>query len=54
MAWGDGRSAHAERKAHFIGAATTLFFDAKGRLMSTRIGELSAATLNEKLQTLTQ
>lgn len=33
---------------------TTLFFDAKGRLMSMRIGELSAATLTEKLQTLTQ
>ena len=31
---------------------TTLFFDAKGRLVSTRIGELSAATLNERLQHL--
>ncbi len=31
---------------------TTLFFDAKGRLASTRIGELSAATLNERLQAL--
>ena len=29
---------------------TTLFFDAKGRLVSTRIGELSAATLTERLQ----
>ena len=29
---------------------TTLFFDAKGRLVSTRIGELSAATLSERLQ----
>jgi thiol-disulfide isomerase/thioredoxin len=32
---------------------TTLFFDAPGRLVSTRIGELSSATLTEKLQTLT-
>ena len=32
---------------------TTLFFDAKGRLVSTRIGKLSTATLNEKLQGLT-
>lgn len=32
---------------------TTLFFDAEGRLVSTRIGELSAATLNERLQRLT-
>lgn len=32
---------------------TTLFFDARGRLASTRIGELSAATLNERLQGLT-
>ena len=32
---------------------TTLFFDAKGRLVSMRIGELSAATLNERLQVLT-
>jgi hypothetical protein len=27
----------------------TLFFDAEGRLVSTRIGELSAATLAERL-----
>ena len=47
----------AERKA---GAAfkqralpTTLFFDAKGQLVSMRIGELSAATLSERLQDLT-
>ena len=33
--------------------STTLFFDAKERLVSTRIGELSAATLNERLQGLT-
>ena len=32
---------------------TTLFFDSKGRLVSTRIGELSAATLTERLQALT-
>ena len=32
---------------------TTLFFDAEGRLVSTRIGELSAATLTERLQALT-
>jgi thiol-disulfide isomerase/thioredoxin len=31
------------------GLSTTLFFDAKGRLVSTRTGELSAATLAEKL-----
>ena len=32
---------------------TTLFFGASGRLVSTRVGELSAATLKEKLQGLT-
>lgn len=31
------------------GYPTTLFFDAQGRLKSTRIGELSAATLAERL-----
>ena len=31
---------------------TTLFFDAKGRLVSTRIGELSAATLSGRLRGL--
>ena len=31
------------------GLPTTLFFDAKGRLVSTRTGELSAASLTEKL-----
>lgn len=31
---------------------TTLFFDADGRLVSTRIGELSAATLQERLARL--
>ena len=28
---------------------TTLFFDAKGRLVSTRVGALSEATLGERL-----
>ncbi|MPZ46438.1 MAG: hypothetical protein GEV05_24230 [Betaproteobacteria bacterium] len=32
------------------GYPTTLFFDAKGSLVSRRIGELSAATLGEKLR----
>lgn len=36
------------------GYPTTLFFNAKGELVSSRIGELSAATLNEKLETLTR
>ena len=31
---------------------TTLFFDANGRLVSTRVGELSPATLSERLQAL--
>ena len=31
---------------------TTLFLDAEGRLVSTRIGELSAATLAQRLSTL--
>ena len=33
---------------------TTLFFDARGRLVNTRIGELSSATLTERLQALSQ
>lgn len=33
---------------------TTLFFDARGTLVATRIGELSAATLSEKLDLLTK
>ena len=45
------RQAGAAFKQHSL--PTTLFFDAKGRLVSTRIGELSAATLNERLQGLT-
>lgn len=36
------------------GYPTTLFFNAKGELVSSRIGELSAATLNEKLETLSK
>lgn len=32
----------------------TLFFDTKGRLVSTRIGELSSATLTERLQALNE
>lgn len=31
---------------------TTLFFDAEGRLVDTRVGELSAATLADRLDTL--
>lgn len=34
------------------GLPTTLFFDAKGRLVSTRTGELSAASLTEKLESI--
>lgn len=36
------------------GYPTTLFFNAKGELVSSRIGELSAPTLNEKLKALTR
>lgn len=34
------------------GYPTTLFFDAKGELVSTRLGELSRATLDERLRNL--
>ena len=34
------------------GLPTTLFFNAKGRLVDTRTGELSAATLIEKLESI--
>ena len=34
------------------GLPTTLFFDAKGRLVGTRTGELSAASLAEKLKSI--
>ncbi|MFT3857689.1 MAG: redoxin domain-containing protein [Aquabacterium sp.] len=36
------------------GYPTTLFFDAQGRLVSQRIGELSWATLTDKVQALRQ
>ncbi len=36
------------------GYPTTLFFNAKGELVSSRIGELSSPTLNEKLKALTR
>lgn len=36
------------------GYPTTLFFNARGELVSTRLGELSAATLDEKLQNLSR
>ena len=38
---------------HQSGYPTTLFFDARGELVATRVGELSAATLQQKLQELT-
>ncbi|MGQ3054279.1 MAG: redoxin family protein [Roseateles sp.] len=38
---------------HQQGYPTTLFFDARGELGATRVGELSAATLQQKLQDLT-
>ena len=34
------------------GYPTTLFFDARGTLVSTRVGELSTATLEQRLQAL--
>jgi thiol-disulfide isomerase/thioredoxin len=37
-----------------VGYPTTLFFDASGRLVSSRIGELSAATLDQNLQRISQ
>lgn len=36
------------------GFPTTLFFNAKGELVSSRIGELSSPTLNEKVEALTR
>jgi len=47
----DNRQAGAAFKQGAL--PTTLFFNATGRLVSTRIGELSSATLNERLQVLT-
>ena len=43
------RKAGAEFKQRAL--PTTLFFDAEGRLVSTRVGKLSSATLSERLQT---
>ena len=45
----DGQTAAALKQSAL---SMTLFFDAKGRLVSTRIGELLAATLTERLQNL--
>lgn len=36
------------------GYPTTLFFNARGELVSIRVGELSAATLNQQLEALTR
>lgn len=35
-----------------VGLPTTLFFDAQGRLVSRRVGELSAAVLRDRLQAI--
>lgn len=45
----ENKRAGAEFKQRAL--PTTLFFDADGRLVSTRVGELSSATLKERLQT---
>lgn len=42
------------RKTASPGLPTTLFFDARGRLVDRRMGELSTATLEERLETLRQ
>ncbi len=39
---------------HQQGYPTTLFFNAKGELVSSRIGELSAATLHERLEAISR
>ena len=39
---------------HQKGYPTTLFFNAKGELVATRLGELSAATLDEKLGSISR
>lgn len=36
------------------GYPTTLFFNARGELVSSRLGELSAATLDERLQSISR
>lgn len=46
------RKAGAEFKQRAL--PTTLFFDAEGRLVSTRVGELSSATLSERLRALSR
>ncbi len=38
--------------AYSTALPTTLFFDAEGRLVAQRIGELSTASLDERLQAL--
>jgi thiol-disulfide isomerase/thioredoxin len=43
---------HASAAFQQQGYPTTLFFNAKGELVSSRIGELSAATLSQKLSAL--
>ena len=48
---GNGKTAAAFKQRAL---PMTLFFDAKGQLVSTRIGELSSATLTERLETLKQ
>jgi thiol-disulfide isomerase/thioredoxin len=42
----------AARELGQRGLPTTLFFDARGRLVSTRVGELSHATLAQRLEAL--
>ena len=46
---GEGRAGAAFKQRAL---PTTLFFDASGRLVSMRVGELSPATLTERLQAL--
>jgi thiol-disulfide isomerase/thioredoxin len=40
------------RYAHAKGLPTTLFFDTKGRLASSRVGELSRASLEQRLESI--
>jgi thiol-disulfide isomerase/thioredoxin len=46
------RESQALKAFNQRGLPTTLFFDTKGQLVSTRTGELSAATLAEKLESI--
>jgi hypothetical protein len=48
------RATPGERGVPASWLSTTLFFAASGRLVSRRIGELSAATLKENLQRISQ